>query len=79
MANTTNQWKFHNGSHFYCQCNALGYTDKVLGTVVPVEADKFVGCLNAKFDTYAEYDSLTAAQNHIMAITALEDDKNGNA
>lgn len=67
-------WKFVNGTHFYCQCNGMGYTIKVLGTVVGVEEDKFVGSLFNKFDSYTEYDSLQAAQNNIAAIVALEGD-----
>lgn len=67
-------WKFHGGSHFYCKTNRTGFIEKVLGTVVMVEGEKYVGCLDGKWDTYTEFDELDQAKVHVEAIAALTEE-----
>lgn len=65
-------WKFRNGSHFFCSCLITGNIETVLGVAAPIEGGRFVGCAQNKFDTYHDFDTLEQAKVHIEGVVALE-------
>lgn len=68
-------WKLRNGTYFLARTDSMGYIQEVKGVVSPVSDDSYVGCVQDRFGTYATFETLEQAKLHVLAVVALEGDK----
>jgi hypothetical protein len=68
-------WHFRDGTHFLVLTDSLGYVTEVCGVVSPTADGSYVGCCQNRFGTYSTFDTLERAMIHVLAIVALEGDK----
>lgn len=69
-------WKFYKGTHFLTRTDSLGFIEEVRGVVSPTADGAYVGCCQNRFGTYSQFDTLEKAKTHVIAVVALEGDKN---
>jgi hypothetical protein len=68
-------WKLRNGTYFLTKTDSMGYIEEVRGVVSPVSDGNYVGCVQNRFGTYATFETLEQAKVHVLAVVALEGEK----